>query len=144
MTRYDDDEPFDERGILKDGRSARVPMMMRDAMSPLQRAVAQHSRGGPVGHKPGFVYSTDASLNDAKTRAYAEYDAEQRDAYKYPLGFRGARDVTSDVHNGPKEQRQDTMSVDQREQAYREREDADANAWRGPPDSGKWPIGSDR
>ena len=23
-------------------------------------------RGGPVGHKPGFVYSTDASLNDAK------------------------------------------------------------------------------
>lgn len=43
MTRHDDDEPFDERGILKDGRSVRVPMMMRDSMTPLQRAISQHS-----------------------------------------------------------------------------------------------------
>jgi hypothetical protein len=35
----DDDDLFDENGILKDGRALRVSMMM-DSMSPLQRAIA--------------------------------------------------------------------------------------------------------
>lgn len=139
MTRHDDDEPFDERGILKDGRSARVPMMMRDAMSPLQRAVAQHrlamqlhdGHGGPVGHKPGYAFSTDASQNDAKEQAYAAYDAELRDAYKHPKGWRGDLDASDEAR--------DALAVmDERERAYRERDEADANAWRGPRNSGKW------
>jgi hypothetical protein len=28
--------------------------------------------------------------------------------------------------------------LDERERAYRENDEADANAWRGPRDSGKW------
>ena len=38
MTRHDDDEPFDERGILKDGGSVRLPMMMRDSMPKPEKA----------------------------------------------------------------------------------------------------------
>jgi hypothetical protein len=33
------DEDFDENGLLRDGRSARVGMMMRDSLSPVQRAI---------------------------------------------------------------------------------------------------------
>jgi hypothetical protein len=34
-----DDDIFDERGLLKDKHSARVPMMMRDGLTDLQRSV---------------------------------------------------------------------------------------------------------
>jgi hypothetical protein len=76
----DDSSPIDRHGVLKDGARVRVPLYLMDAT---QRAVAANAahlhdgRGGLVGHKPSFVYSTDASLNDAKERAYAAYDAEQ-------------------------------------------------------------------
>jgi hypothetical protein len=40
---YDDDDNLDENGLLKDGRSVRVPMMMRDGgddgLTDLQRSV---------------------------------------------------------------------------------------------------------
>jgi hypothetical protein len=41
---YDDDDNLDENGLLKDGRSVRVPMMMRDAdgLTDLQRSVRDH------------------------------------------------------------------------------------------------------
>ena len=36
MTRDDyDDNPFDEHGLLRDGKRARVPLLMRDSMTPL-------------------------------------------------------------------------------------------------------------
>ena len=41
----DDDDPFDERGLLKDKRSVRVPMMMRDGadgLTDLRRSVRDH------------------------------------------------------------------------------------------------------
>ena len=42
--RYDDDafddDAFDENGVLRDGRRVRVPMMMRDGLSEVQRAVS--------------------------------------------------------------------------------------------------------
>ena len=145
MTRHDDDDDFDERGILKDGHKIRVSLMMRDGMSPLQRAVAQHSVamrlhdgfGGPVGHKPGYVFSTDASLNDARELAYAAYDAELRDAYKHPQGWRSGLDASDEAR--------DAMAVmDEREAAYRLADEELCNAWRGPRNSGKWPIGSEQ
>jgi hypothetical protein len=38
--RHDDEDAFDERGVLKDGRGVRVSMLAMDGLSPLQRAVA--------------------------------------------------------------------------------------------------------
>jgi len=34
-----DDDLFDERGLLRDGERIRVPMMMRDSLTDLQRSV---------------------------------------------------------------------------------------------------------
>jgi hypothetical protein len=152
MTRYrrygrydvDEDEAL-ENGILKDGYAVSVPLMMRDGLTPLQRSVAEHSlamrlhdgHGGAVGHKPGFVYSTDASLNDAREAAYRAYDAEQRDAYKHLQGWRADIDASDEARDA-------TTVMDEREAAYRARDEADANAWRGPRSSGKWPIGSEQ
>ena len=42
-TRYEDfreDDAFDENGLLRDGHKTRVPLTMRDAMTPLQREIA--------------------------------------------------------------------------------------------------------
>ena len=62
MTRYDDDDDdaFDENGLLKDGRRMRVSMMMRDSTSDVQRAVAEDAAARRFGlrhaldlHQPG-------------------------------------------------------------------------------------------
>jgi hypothetical protein len=142
MTRHDDDEPFDERGILKDGRSVRLPMMLRDSnISQHSLAMQLHDgRGGTVGHRPGYVFSTDAFLSDAKQRAYAAYEREQAEAYKHAQGWRGRLDASGELPGT-----QDGQSIcDAREAAYRLADEELCNAWRGPRDSGKWPIGSDR
>jgi hypothetical protein len=43
MAELENDDAFDENGLLKDGRSFRVGLMMRDHLTPLQRAIAAHS-----------------------------------------------------------------------------------------------------
>ena len=130
----DDSSPIDRHGVLKDGARVRVPLYLMDAT---QRAVAANAahlhdgRGGLVGHKPSFVYSTDASLNNAKEQAYRLYDEEVAAAHKHPKGWRGDLDASDEAR--------DALAVmDERERAYRERDEADANAWRGPRNSGKW------
>jgi hypothetical protein len=128
----DDDDAFDERGVLRDGHRFRVPLMMQDAM---QRDIASHAarlhdgRGGPVGHRPGFIYSTDAATQDV-AQAYAEYAQQARDAWKSP---------GHEVEIKPL-----VLTGDAREDVYRARDAADADAWRGPSNSGKWPIGGGR
>jgi hypothetical protein len=72
--RHDDDDAFDERGILKDGRSYRVPLRMMDAM---QRDVARHGaritdamgESGPALRRPGY------RVSDAFPRDWSVYDA---------------------------------------------------------------------
>jgi hypothetical protein len=144
--RNDDDDDDDEQRVLRDGERVRVPMWAMDSMSPVQRAVAQHSlamqlhdgHGGAVGHRPAFVYPTDASLNDAKERAYAAYEREQAEAYKHAQGRRGRLDASGELPGT-----QDGQSIcDAREAAYRLADEELCNAWRGPRNSGKWPIGS--
>ena len=61
-----DDDLFDERGLLKDKRSVRVPMMMRDGLTDLQRSVRDATaplrvvdafgNGGLALNKPGSRY----------------------------------------------------------------------------------------
>ena len=92
-----------------------------------------------MGHKPGFVYSTDASLNDAKERAYAAYDREQSEAYKHPPGWRGGLDGGGELHDqSDDDAAYDALEMDERERAYVAYERALTQAWRGPRDSGKW------
>jgi hypothetical protein len=105
----DDDSPFDARGVLRDGATARVPMMLRDAaLTPLQRAVAQNvhatlhdGRGNRdvVGHRPGHIVS-DAVNTDAIEEAYRLRDAEDRNAWRGGAGVEGREGTQCTVMNG--------------------------------------------
>jgi hypothetical protein len=57
--RHDDDDAFDEHGLLRDGHAYVVSLTMRDSLPPLQRAVANlrvtDGEGGTRGlSRPGF------------------------------------------------------------------------------------------
>jgi len=80
------DEAIDEDGILRDGFAVRVSLM--DAMTPLQRAVAQNAArlhdgaGNTPGHRPGFVMSDDAAMRDAREEARDAYERELTNAWR--------------------------------------------------------------
>jgi hypothetical protein len=90
----DEDDAFDENGVLKDGHRVRVPLMMMDGM---QRDVRDHVRihdghgnRDIVGHRPGFLVS-DARANDARAETYDAYNRELVNAWR---GGCDARKVT--------------------------------------------------
>jgi len=92
----DDDDAFDERGVLRDGCRSRTPMW---AMDSLQKAVA--AGAGRVAstyeeeeeadamttdaqlamHRPGYRTSTHVS-DDAAVEAYRQYVADQANAWR--------------------------------------------------------------
>ena len=101
----DDDDPFDERGLLKDKRSVRVPMMMRDSadgLTDLQRSVLDHfaparvvDAFGDAGaglHRPGSRYlvagpgtvdhAKQAMADHMRREARDQHIADLRDAWK--------------------------------------------------------------
>ena len=92
--QYDaDDDLFDERGFLKDKRSVRVPMMMRDDLTDLQRSVRDHfapaqvvDAFGDAGaglHRPGSRYLVaGAGTADYAKQVMADHvRREARDQY---------------------------------------------------------------
>jgi hypothetical protein len=151
MTNKDDN--IDERGLLRDGCSFRVGMMMRDGLSPVQRAVMQDGiasgrdkiyeraaadegltivdafgNGGAALHRPGPRYAVqgagttdpapthaDATHADARDEAYRKHDAEE--ARRWWQGT--DREIPVKRVTG-----------DARMDAYLDRDEYDANAWR--------------
>jgi hypothetical protein len=95
MARHDDDDAFDERGLLRDGRRARVPLMMRDSdgLSDLQRSVMADSMQRDAAkrfglndslalHKPGQRFCTDEAARDAVEQARREWIDEMTTAWQ--------------------------------------------------------------
>jgi hypothetical protein len=84
--RYDDDDDvFDERGVLRDGRSVRTPMAMRDSM---RVAIARNAASLDDGRmfdaslrRPGFRHADSRTL-DATERAYSDYENAQANAWR--------------------------------------------------------------
>jgi hypothetical protein len=89
--RYDDEDDWDEHGILKDGRQLRVPMW---AMDGLQRTIAADTAmrvplrfadgsSDPVGSRPGFIIAegNGRAVIDA---AYRESVRELQLAWRKP------------------------------------------------------------
>jgi hypothetical protein len=133
----DDDDDFDENGILKDGGRMRVPMYARDA---LQRAVAADSArfwprdraplvtdaaGGTAGlHRPGFrISGSDAqrvTQDHMKNEALAEYDRTQADAWKHH----------ADKPRPKQNAGADAFSMDARQAAYQKYDEEAQQAWR--------------
>ncbi len=86
MTRryqdFSEDDAFDENGLLRDCHKTRVPMTMRDAMTPLQSKIATKRARLTDGNgnssvfalsRPGFRLLADAAINDAREAARREY-----------------------------------------------------------------------
>jgi hypothetical protein len=71
MTK-DDLDPFDERGILKDGHSSRISMTMRDSLRNNLRITAGDGTLDGL-HRPGFRVASDASQRDGVKLALADY-----------------------------------------------------------------------
>ena len=138
--RYnDEDDALDDRGTLRDGRRARLPMMLRDGYGDAlvhrpgyaytrsnfrPRARVHDGAGGKVGHRPGFVFDRDVYARDATVVEYDRYDQALVDAWKG-----NDREGYSACSEGAKATG-DAMSVDKAYSAY----DAGLReAWRTPP-----------
>jgi hypothetical protein len=91
-TPYHDDEasPFDEHGILKEGRSATVSMSTRDGGDHQRQLRRIDASGDPLGlHRPGFRVPArnDAMLQDAlddAAKARAAWLDELCNAWRSP------------------------------------------------------------
>jgi hypothetical protein len=102
---YDDDDLFDERGVLRDGGRIRVPMMMRDSdddLTALQRSVRDHfaparvvDAFGDAGaglYRPGSRYlvagagtvdhAKQVMADHMRREARDQYVADLQDAWK--------------------------------------------------------------
>jgi len=104
----DDDEAFDERGVIRDGYGMRVPLLMQDSVQRAVRADARRRKvvaRRPAGsrattyteeeeeedaafgdaalalHRPGYRTSTRVN-DDAAVEAYRQYAADQANAWK--------------------------------------------------------------
>jgi hypothetical protein len=90
----DDDDAFDENGILRDGHRARYPMTMMDSgFDDTQRAVARdaHERrvatrfglsDGSALHRPGFRHNVNDIGLDARIEAHEQYCDELENSWR--------------------------------------------------------------
>ena len=77
MTKLNELE--DDKDVLKDGQSMRVPMFMMDSLS----RVVVADTASTVGHKPGSLPITDAD-RASREEIYARRDQKMTDAWKNP------------------------------------------------------------
>jgi hypothetical protein len=102
MIRHDDDDgPFDAFGILRDGRSVRVSLMMRDAAmaDSMQRDAARRFGLGDALalHKPGQRLQVDEAARAHVEEVYQDEKRKLQDAWRKPVAdaageFRGAQE----------------------------------------------------
>jgi hypothetical protein len=136
---------LDENDILRDGQRLRVPMLMRDHLTPLQRAVATPFDASL--HRPGFRYAADYTprrealdqyIRDI-SNAWRPRDAEPPDTYPLSAGEGSA--CTINGAPGTLQREGDWLicrpapadpATDPRVAAYRDYCDGLTNAWRTP------------
>jgi hypothetical protein len=99
MARQDDDDDvFDERGLLKDGARARVPLMMRDSdsLSEVQRSVMADGLRRDAArrfglndslalHRPGQRFCTDEAARARVEEVYQDEKRKLQDAWRQPV-----------------------------------------------------------
>ena len=121
----DDDNPFDQNGILKDGRSFRVPVNMADSwqadmVRSLHQPQQRQSQGSALStaNRPGWRIARSRSTDDQSLQiardlgtsllkhrqvmqqAYTDYENAASVAYKNPVGLSVADDDTSNPPTG--------------------------------------------
>ncbi len=89
LRHTEDDDAYDAHGILRDGRSVRVPMTMRDSWRNDMHQHFSHLTDG-VGRSGKFAFSrsgfrrlaNDAAARQAKEEAYAEHQHYLENAWR--------------------------------------------------------------
>ena len=98
----DDDDNFDENGLLRDGRTIRVEAQMMDSDCPPQRGPfrplrpldARHVVDVFAGHRPGYATSSqliDADAVAERDRVWQERGRLQRELWRQEPWQRPAR-----------------------------------------------------
>jgi hypothetical protein len=136
MTTRNDD--FDDRGLLKDGRTFRVGMTMRDGQDDERVVIVDgFGNGGIALHRPGARHavlaaagSTDAGADTdagAGSAAADTKDADPREAVYLQHDADEARRWQGQGREVPVK----SATGDAVQDAYLDRDESDANAWRG-------------
>ena len=115
----DDDDAFDERGILRDGRVGRMPLMMRDAI---------HNDLAGTGHRPGFSYTHDATARARVNAAHERYEQSLCDAWHGPI--HEVADEQTDLAISDAAAHTDRMTPRPMEEVYRLYDEALRDAWK--------------
>jgi hypothetical protein len=87
-------------------------------------------RGGPVGHRPGYLLATDTAARSAKARAYRDYDSDLTNAWRDPPSSQWARDAEGSPR-APEQRRRD-FATDAKQAAYAAYDVELREAWRSP------------
>jgi hypothetical protein len=147
---------LDENDILRDGQRLRVPMMMRDHLTPLQRAVLDHNTvvvddcGDTALNRPGyrFIRGMDRTAVHEAFDQYCRDTAEawqgrDADTGRYPLSAGEGSACTINGAPGTLQRESDYLvcrptaatpgDADPRAAAYRDYCDRLTNAWRRTP-----------
>ncbi len=75
MPRHNNDDAFDENGVLKDGRSVRVALLMMDGKT--QRSVSlSDGLGNRAGNCPGYVMLDNDDRAEHRQQMYDFQKAE--------------------------------------------------------------------
>jgi hypothetical protein len=115
-----EDEALDEDGLLRDGFSVSVPLMLRDG----KRRIGQETRD-PQGRLISTSVAEEEELDDAATvTALADAGVAFHDGYGRPAGHRPGYCIPTD----PDMVRRRALVRD----VYAEVAERDANAWRDP------------
>jgi hypothetical protein len=105
--RTDDDDdpnsPFDRNGVLKDGRSVRVPTHLRDGRSVVSvgnNSLTDAQRVALSSCRPGYRFVADATTRNERKAwaddAYAEVEHRNANAWRNPSKGLGARGQNND------------------------------------------------
>jgi hypothetical protein len=107
--KRDNNDAFDEHGMLRDGRSLRVSMQMRDSLqrrTPTGSRVTDGSDNPSALNKPGYRVIGDTAARDAKAAALRDYESDLTTAWRKPIcdddngyGVEGAEGTVCTVKN---------------------------------------------
>jgi hypothetical protein len=120
--RHIDDDAFDEDGLLKDGHSVRVPLMLKDAL--------HDGLGGAPGRKPGFAFTRDSASRGRVAAAYEDYEEAQQNAWRGPI--HEVADEQTDLAVSDAAAHKDRTEPRSMEEVYRMYDEALASAWKTP------------
>jgi hypothetical protein len=126
----EDDEEVEDTGVLSDGESVRVPLLMIDSARRAQ-IIRDASSGSGVGYRRGFQFAGPCIIDDAATLAARDKAARSYEARKERLAnaWRDRKEV-KDPKPEPRPAPRSLTDAPTAAAAYRAKCERLSNAWR--------------